>query len=382
MLPCDPPPATVCLLRLSAVGDVCHTLPVLRTLQAAWPGTRFTWIIGKLEATLLGDIPGVEFIIFDKSHGRRARRQLRQALRDHRFDLLLHMQMSLRASLVSRAVRAPLRLGFDRERAHDWQWLFTNQRIPYIPRQHVMDSLFGFAEACGVQTRKLRWDIPVPEEARAFAIQHIPDTVPTLVISPCANARFRNFRNWPAERYAAIADYAAHQHGLRVILTGGPSAAERNYGSLIEASARIKPANLIGQTGLKQLLALLQRATLLISPDSGPAHMATAAGTPVIGLYASTNPQRAAPYLSRRWCVNRYPDAMRQFNHQDAAAARWGTRVRDPHAMELITVKDVTDKLDQLMSARARGEALVSDCRSNPDRDCKQESRPGAAPTL
>ena len=355
------PPASLCLLRLSAVGDVCHTLPVVRTLQAAWPDTRFTWIIGKLEATLIGDIPGIEFIIFDKARGWRAHFDLGRALRGRSFDLLLHMQMSLRASLASLAVRAPVKLGFDRERAHDWQWLFTNRRIPYIPRQHVMDSLFGFAQACGVRERVLRWDIPIPAEAEEFARAQIPDGGAALLISPCANARFRNFRNWRAERYAAVADHAAEKLGLRVILTGGPSKVERDYGARIAAAARVKPLNLIGRTDLKRLLALLARSTALISPDSGPVHMASAAGTPVIGLYASTNPERAAPYLSRRWCVNRYPEAMRQYNHQDAATAPWGARVRDPRAMDLIAVDDVITKLDELIAARSRGEPLLAE---------------------
>ncbi|MDE2234957.1 MAG: glycosyltransferase family 9 protein [Gammaproteobacteria bacterium] len=355
------PPARVCILRLSAVGDVCHTLPVVRSLQAAWPGTHFTWIIGRLEASLVADIPGIEFIIFDKAKGLAAYRTLRKTLRGRRFDLLLHMQMSLRASLASTyAVRSPIKLGFDRQRAHDWQWLFTNRRIDFKPRQHVMDSLFGFAEACGVSERVLRWDIPVPENSRAYAREQIPEGDTALIISPCANARFRNFRNWRAERYAELADYAVEKHGLRVLLSGGPSAVEREVGERIQAAMRQRAINLIGQTDLKQLLALLQRARVLISPDSGPAHMATAVGTPVIGLYASTNPERAAPYLSRRWCVNRYPEAMRQFNHLDAATARWGTRVRDPAAMDLIGVADVTAKLDELLAASDRGESLLT----------------------
>src|SRR5574337_484487 len=98
MSPDMPAPVSVCILRLSAVGDVSHTLPVVRSLQNAWPDTRFTWIIGKLEATLLGDIPGIEFIIFDKSQGWKAHAQLRRSLRRRQFDLLLHMQLSLRAS--------------------------------------------------------------------------------------------------------------------------------------------------------------------------------------------------------------------------------------------------------------------------------------------
>ena len=351
------PPTSACILRLSAVGDVCHTLPVVRSLQAAWPETRFTWIIGRLEAALVGDIPGIEFIIFDKSKGLGAYREIRRTLHARRFDLLLHMQMSLRASLASvHAVRAPVKLGFDRRRAHDWQWLFTNRRIPYRPHQHVMDSFFGFAETCGVTQRVLRWDIPIPAQAQAFAREQIPDNTPALVISPCANARFRNFRNWRAERYAAVADYAAEKLGLRVLLSGGPSQAERDYGNAILAAAHSRPVDLIGRTNLKQLLALLARATALISPDSGPVHMATAVGTPVIGLYAATNPDRAGPYLSQRRRVNRYPEAMLKYNRTDAEKAPWGTRVRDPRAMDLITVEDVTTKLDELMSARACGE--------------------------
>ncbi len=354
-----PAPESLCVIRLSAVGDVCHTLPVVRTLQAAWPQTRITWIIGKLEASLVGDIPGIEFITFDKSKGLGAHLALRRTLKGRRFNLLLHMQMSLRASVASLAVKAPIRLGFDRERAHDFQWLFTNKRIWYKPRQHVMDSLFGFSEALGLREHLLRWDIPVPPEAAAFAAEQVPAGMPTLVISPCANPRFRNWRSWQPEYYAALARHAVERHGMKVLVTGGPSEIERAYGERISALAGVPVTDLVARTSLKQLLALLGRATVLVSPDSGPVHMATAAGTPVIGLYATTNPDRAGPYLSQRWRVDRFPEAVRKFNGQHPEDARWGTRVRDPAAMELITVADVTGKLDELMAARARGEKLT-----------------------
>jgi heptosyltransferase I len=353
-----PAPESLCVLRLSAVGDVCHTLPVVRTLQAAWPATRITWIIGKLEAGLVGDIPGIEFIIFDKSKGLGAYTALRRGLRARRFNLLLHMQMSLRASIASLAVRAPVRLGFDRERAHDFQWLFTNKRIWYKPRQHVMDSLFGFSEALGIPERVLAWDIPLPAEAAAFAREHIPAGVSTLIISPCANPRFRNWRSWDPKHYAAVAEHATGKLGLKVLVTGGPSDIEKAYGERITALAKAPVVNLVGKTSLKQLLALLKEASVLVSPDSGPVHMGTAVGTPVVGLYATTNPDRAGPYLSQRWRVDRYPDALRRFNHSDPETASWGTRVRDPAAMELISVADVTGKLDALMAAKARGESL------------------------
>lgn len=357
-----PAPESLCVLRLSAVGDVCHTLPVVRTLQAAWPTTRITWVVGKLEASLVGDIPGIEFITFDKSRGLGAYTALRRTLRGRRFGLLLHMQMSLRASVASLNVRAPLKLGFDRQRAHDFQWLFTNKRIWYKPRQHVMDSLFGFSEALGIREHQLRWDIPVPVEAAAFAREQIPDGSGALIISPCANPRFRNWRSWQPEYYAAVADHATQKHGLKVLVTGGKSEIEQAYGERITALAKTPVTNLVGQTSLKQLMALLGRATALVSPDSGPVHMGTAAGTPVIGLYATTNPNRAGPYLSQRWRVNRYPDALAKFNDgQTPEQAPWGTRVRDAAAMDCISVADVSGKLDELMAAKARGESLLQE---------------------
>src|SRR5690242_8341998 len=101
MLTLQEPPRSVCLLRLSAIGDTCHAVPILRTLQRAWPQTKFTWIIGKTEARLMGLIEDVEFIIVDKRAGFAARREIRETLAQREFDVLLHMQLSFRASLIA-----------------------------------------------------------------------------------------------------------------------------------------------------------------------------------------------------------------------------------------------------------------------------------------
>ena len=347
------PPHRVCLIRLSAIGDACHTLPVVRTLQAAWPETEFTWIIGKIEASLMAGIPGVEFIIFDKSRGWRALADLSHALGGRRFDLLLHMHASMRANLASRMVKSRTRLGFDRARARDYQWLFTTEKIPARPGQHVMDGLFGFAETLGITERVIRWDIPVSDADREFAARLMPRGQPTLVISPCSSQRFRNFRNWRAENYAAVADAAAEHHGARVILTGGPTPLEHEYGQLIRQRSHQEIVDLIGQTTLKQLLAVLERATVLVCPDSGPAHMATTVGTPVIGLYATSNRHRTGPYLSQHLVADKYPEAVRAEFNQPVAALRWGKRVRDPGAMDLISVAEVTANLDRVLGAPA-----------------------------
>ena len=340
------PPRNVCLLRLSAIGDTCHAVAVLRTLQRAWPQTQFTWIIGKTEARLMSLIEGVEFIIVDKRARFGARREMQKALGRRRFDVLLHMQLAFRASLIARATQATVKLGFDRARARELQWLFTNERIAPRAREHVLDSFFGFAEALGVKDRVMSWDIPLPPAARDYAQKLIPDERPTLVISPCSS---HSLRNWRTERYAEIADYAARTHGMRIILCGGPTALEREVGAAIEAAVKTPVINQIGKDTLPQLLALLERATLLVAPDTGPAHMATMVRTPVVGLYAATNPARSGPYLSRPWCVDAYAEAARKFRGRGPEELPWTEKIEEPGVMDLITVEQVKTKLDQAL---------------------------------
>ncbi|MGH8256222.1 MAG: glycosyltransferase family 9 protein [Steroidobacteraceae bacterium] len=347
------PPSSLCIVRLSAIGDTCHIVPIVRTLQRVWPTTRLTWIIGRVEARLMSMLPGVEFITIDKRAGWRSARALRLQLRSRRFDVLLHMQLSLRASLLSAVVPARVRLGFDRARARELQWLFTNARIAPRRDEHVLDSFQGFLPALGIQPGPLHWDLPLPPDAQQYAAELIPDQRPTLLISPCSS---HPLRNWRPERYAAIAEYAAREHGMRVILCGGRSADELAMAAAIEAAAteRAASAGLINQVGrdtLPQLLALLARATVLLSPDSGPAHMATMVGTPVIGLYAATRPQRCGPYLSQQWCVDRYPEAARRYCGRDAAELPWHAKIERPGVMDLIGIDDVRERLDALMRA-------------------------------
>jgi heptosyltransferase I len=349
LLPLTQPPRSVCILRLSALGDACHVVPIVRTLQHAWPATTLTWIIGKAEARLMTLVDGVEFITVDKKAGLGARHALRDAMRGRHFDVLLHMQLSFRASLLARQVPAAVKLGFDRARARELQWLFTNAGVAPRAREHVLDSFFGFLVALGIKDRLVEWNIPLPENARAYADQLIPDAQPTLVISPCSS---HTLRNWRAERYAAVADYAARRHRMRVILCGGPSALEVEMGAAIERAASSKPVNQIGRDTLPELLALLGRSTALLSPDSGPAHMATMVGTPVIGLYAATNPARSGPYLSRLWCVDAYAQAARRFRRRAPEKLPWTEKIEHRGVMDLISVDQVTAKLDELLRWR------------------------------
>ena len=341
-------PQSICLVRLSAIGDTCHALAVVRRLADNWPNCKITWIIGKTEASLIGDVVGVEFIIFDKSEGRAAYAEVGKQLGDRQFDVVLCMHASWRANRLYRLIRSNVRLGFDFARARDFQWLFTNARIPARQQEHALDAMMGFAQAIGARPTPLRWDIPLSASDREFAARYAASR--TLVISPLSSQRKRNFRNWPSENYAAVACYAQEKYACRILLTGGNTNLEREYGQRIAAECGPDLVDLIGKTTLKQSLAVFEAADLVLCPDSGPAHMATAALTPVLGLYASSNPDRTGPYVSRKLTVNRYPDAVRRFLGKSVNQVRWGQRVRDPAVMSLIEVSDVTQKLDDFFA--------------------------------
>jgi heptosyltransferase I len=343
-------PERVCLLRLSAIGDTCHVVPLLRTLQAAWPRTRFTWVIGKMEAKLMSLIPDVELITVDKAAGFSAYQRLWVEMkRRGGFDLLLHLQLSMRASAAAAIIPAPIKVGFDKARARELQWLFTNRRVAARQREHVLDSFMGFADAVGVPRLPPRWKIPIPAAAVSYAEHLISDDQPTLLISACSS---HQLRNWLPERYAAIADHAVARHGMRVILCGGPSGVERDMAAAIMKHSRQPLIDQVGKDTLPQLLALMARATVLLTPDSGPAHMATMVDLPVIGLYAATNPERSGPYLSRRWCINAYDDAARKFLNKPAVELPWTQKIERPGVMNLVDVASVTHKLDALMAVR------------------------------
>jgi heptosyltransferase I len=337
-----PAPASICLLRTSAIGDVTHVVPLLRTLQNAWPATALTWVIGKLERKLVGDLPGVEFVTFDKSVGWTGMRMVHAALSGRRFDALLQMQVAMRSNLLSLGIHADHRIGYDRARSKDLHGLVINERIPARSGEHVLDAIGSFCEPLGLKQTSVRWDIPIPDEAHAWAAGQLPGDTPILLVSPTSS---HALRNWRPERYAAVMDHAAAR-GWRAVLIGGPSAGERTMADAVLAACQRKPPDLTGKDTLKKLLAMCSRAQLLLTPDSGPMHMANAVGTRVLGLHAASNPDRSGPYSDRRWCVNKYDEAARTFLGKSASEIPWGTKIEKTGVMDLISVDDVIERYE------------------------------------
>jgi len=336
---------SLCLLRLSALGDVTHVVPLVRTLQRAWPDAPpLHWVIDPAGLRLLDGLDGVVFHVYDKRTGLAGMRALRRTLPAGGYDALLQMQVAARANLLSAFIPARRRIGYDRARSKDLHGLFVNERIPDRPGIHVLDAIGSFCEPLGLRQERVVWDLPVPDAAREWARAQWPgDGTPVLMVSPCSS---HQRRNWYADRYAALADHAAGR-GWRVVLCGGRSELERRTADAILAAMRAPALDLVGKDTLKQLPALLERASLLVTPDSGPMHIANAMGTKVLGLHAASNPARSGPYSDRRYCVDRYDDAARRYLGKPAGELKWGTKIEHDGVMELVTVDDALDAFER-----------------------------------
>ena len=338
----DTAPESICLLRLSALGDVCNMVPAVRAIQQTWPTTSLTWVIGRMEHRLLSALPGVEFIVFDKKAGLRGFVDFRKKVAKRHWDILLHAQVSARANLVALCIPAQRRLGFDAPRAREGHGWVVNERIPASPGQHQALALQSFADHIGAPTRGMDRSLPVSEDARRFAEAHQPKSGHSVLISPASS---HAGRNWTIEGYAHVADWIIEHAGRPVILMGGPSAIEKTLGDEICRSMKHAAVNLIGQDTLDQALAMLERAACLITPDAGPAHFAAAMGTPVVGLYAATWSRRSGPLGSLEHCVDKYADAAQRYTGKPPEALRWGRRLEFPRVMDLIRPHEVIEKL-------------------------------------
>ena len=343
-------PKRICLVRLSALGDVCLAVPLVRTLQRAFPDAQITWVTTPPMLKLLEGLEGVEFVLLDKASHPFVHLDFYRRMRRRSFDVLLAAQASFRAHFLYPFIRAPRKIGFAKSEARDSHHWFVDEHLP-ARREHLIDSFLAFASALGATTPVIEWRLPIGKPDHVFAAERLaPHAGPWVAVNPMAS---KPVRNWLPDRYAAVIDACIRKWNCRVVLTGGPAADERHFGrDIVQRLAKPERVlDLIGHTTPKQLAAVLSRTKVLIAPDTGPVHIATAVGTPVIGLYAVATPELSGPYLSRNLVVNRFPEAVRAILGEDPAEVRWKTRVKSPRAMQLITVEDVLEKLQLALAS-------------------------------
>nr|WP_314741775.1 glycosyltransferase family 9 protein [uncultured Haemophilus sp.] len=339
---------SICILRLSAIGDVCHTLAVVQAIQRQCPDAEITWIIGKTEAMLMQGLPNVTLIPYDKKTGWKGIFTIWKQLSDKRFDFLLNMQTAFRASMLSLGIKAEKKIGFNRDRAREMQWLFTNQKVEQTESPHVLDGQMMFAKAIGVTDLTPKWQLPLSEENLEKAASWLDPNRKNVVISPCSS---KAEKDWIVERYAEIANWLIAQN-INVILVGSPAKRELEMTACVEQLAP-KVQNLTGKTSLKELAALLKLADLVISPDTGAAHIASIQGTPMIGLYAIHNPRRTAPYNDQQNVVSVYDQAILDYYQKPWQALPWATKAKSKtgeHLMARISVESVKQKVVEILT--------------------------------
>lgn len=324
----------IAVVMLTAIGDVVHTLPVVNSLRAAAPRCHITWVMQPGPLGLVEGHPAVdEFVRFDRKAGWRGFARLRAEVRDRPVDRVLALQSYAKAGLVARLLPARHRLGFDRRRARDATWLLTDEHLPPRPRAHIQDELLEFLDVLGVP-RRLEWGLGSTEaERERYAGLLPPHAGPTVALVVGTS---KPQKEWPAARYAELADRLHDELGARCVLVGGLSARENEAAVRIAAAAAHPPLDLRAWD-LRRVVYLLERADVLVSPDTGPLHAGVALGTPSVALMGYTNPKRFGPY--RRFgelLVDAYGDPGEDYP-VDAP--------HRPGRMERITVDEVADRV-------------------------------------
>jgi len=284
----------IAIVMMSAAGDAVHTLPVVNALKRQHPASHITWILQPAPATLVQGHRAVdEIILFDRSRGMRAFTDIRRTLARRAFDLVINLQVYFKAGIVTAFAHAPVKLGFDRARARDLNWLFTNRKIPPHPNQHVQEQYFEFLRELGVPHEPVEWHLgPWPDEKpwqREF-FSSFDRPAAAMVV-----ATSKPEKDWLPERWAEVSDALWHDFALDPVIVGGRSDRELHAERIILDRARHKPRSALG-SGLRKLVSILDGSALALAPDTGPLHMAVAIERPVVSLMGYTNPKRTGPY--------------------------------------------------------------------------------------
>ena len=327
----------VCIVMMSAVGDAVHVLPVITAIKRTNPASHITWVLQPGPATLVRGHPLVdEIILFDRTAGWRGFRDIRRALAHLQFDMVINLQVYFKAGIITSFTHAPVKLGFDRARARDFNWLFTTDRIPPHAMQHVQDQYFEFTDWLGVPHDPVVWGLGPWENERAWQRQFYASfdrpAVPIVVATSKAQ------KDWAPERWAEVCDALDGDFGLQPVLVGGRSPREEHAERVILEQSRCAPVSALG-CGLRSLVSIFDGAALVLSPDTGPLHISVALDKPVVSLIGYSNPKRVGPY--RKFgdlMIDAYGDP-----GEDYPLSMENRRDR----MNRISVRDVLDKVER-----------------------------------
>ncbi len=330
---------SIAIMRTSALGDIIWTLPMLNRIRKAMPQAKIYYITSNTFAPLIEDLEGIELIRIDKPKKLKDYFRLQTIFRPYHFDILLCAQANLRINFIYPFIKAKRKIGFDSKRGRDLQRFFIDESIPF-KQEHSVEAFLGFSDFLGINSDEITFDLPIIKEQ----VGQLP-LGDFIVIHPKASSLQRT---WATERYIEVANLVGQKYDIPIILTGIPS--DKEICVEIEKNSTAKIINLCGKTSLNELKNVFLNTKLVIAPDSGPAHMAAALGTPVIGLYTAVPPEYTGPYGQIQNCVNAYPRALEHYFHKTPNEVPWRFRVKEDGMMDLITVEEVFEKVSSILA--------------------------------
>jgi heptosyltransferase I len=314
-------PRNILIIKPSSIGDVVHTWPIWNLLRRHYAKARISWLVTPACAGIIDGLPNLRLLRFERRGWARAWyspsaagdliRFCRDLRRDH-YDLVLDVQGLFRSAWLAFMTGAPVRVGF--ANAREFAWLFYTHRIP-VPTmdQHAVDRYLSLLPAIGCPSAPVEFPFPVADTHRQTVRALLKDIGPFAVLCPGANWETKR---WPIERFAELVQPLKDRFGLNCVVTGGPEVAE--LGNHIPGAV-----NLCGKTSLMEVAALFEAASVVIANDSGPMHIASALGRPLVSIFGPTNPIRTGPYgrmetvvRANLECMPCYSRTCTQHNHR------------------------------------------------------------------
>jgi len=305
-------PENILIIRLSAIGDVINVLPALRRLRAQFPGSRITWLVEDRASEILRDHPDVdEVIIYPRKKWQSGILKVNKSfnviseslsfykkLRKNHYDLVIDFQGNLKSAVMNFITGSGNRLGFGRGYCKEFNYLSTQHHAyPAGQKIHRIEKNLSLLKELDIETSFLQPELPVSKDDEEYISNFIDKkadpSLPIIIIHP-GTSKFGSFKQWSAENYTLLADMIQDKYDANLILTWGPG--ELDVVNEIVGSVKHKALPACETKSIKQLTALIKRATLFIGGDTGPLHIASIMGIPVVGIYGPKDPSIYGPY--------------------------------------------------------------------------------------
>ena len=329
------PAKKICVIRTSALGDTVHALGLINGLRFGYPKAHITWITQTLPYEMVQHQSNVDqFITFKRKGTVKDWWKLFKRLRSESFDLIIVPQTSIKANLITLAARATYKLGFNYARSREGHFLVLNKRIPAKPMGHVQDQFFEFLDYLGIENYPVEWNFQYTDQERQWQSDYFSQfnrPVVGFVVASSAKEK-----DWALEKYAKVIDYVDQQLNLQPILLGGPSQLEADYCEEIMSHCTSLPIKAL-EKPIRHTMLQIEGCKLIISPDTGPLHIALALNVPTIGLYGYSDPRRCGPY-------RKYHDLLiDKFNTPGESLPI--TKKTKPGLMDMISAEEVIEKV-------------------------------------